>query len=138
MQGKLDSMLGELDKNMEKQEAFHVRLKSVEREGLHLRDKVDSVGSVLDKVDRNVVENKAEDERQGENQEGFSARLGGVERALGGIHRAIVKQEEESAKRQETLTDRLGGVERLLVNLEEKMTKKREERRGRRERKSSL
>ena len=138
MQGKLDSMLGELDKNMEKQEAFHVRLKSVEREGLHLRDKVDSVGSVLDKVDRNVVENKAEDERQGENQEGFSARLGGVERALGGIHRAIVKQEEESEKKQETLNDRLGGVERLLVNLEEKMTKKREERRGRRERKSSL
>ena len=138
MQGKLDSMLGEIDKNIEKQEAFHVRLKSVERDGLHLRDKVDSVGRLLDRVDRNVVENKEDDERQSENQEGFSARLGGLERVLGGIHGAIVKQEEEYAKRQEAFSERLGGVERMLVNLDEKMTKKKEERRGRRERKSSL
>lgn len=140
MQGKLDSMLGEIDKNMEKQEAFHVRLKSVERDGLHLRDKLDSVGRLLDKVDRNVTQNKEDDERQSENQEGFGARLGGLERVLGGIDRAIVKQEEGYAKKQEAFNERLHGVERLLGKMDERMTRKREERPrgGKRERKSSL
>ena len=138
MQGKLDSMLGEIDKNIEKQEAFHVRLKSVEREGLSSRDKLDSVGRLLDRVDRNVMENKADDERQSENQEGFSASLGGMERILRGINRTLVKQEEENTKKQEAFHERLEGLERLLGKIDEKMTKKKEERRVKRERKSSL